>query len=303
MPDAPDTPFVSVIVPVFNDAVRVTRCASALERQTYPPDQYEVIVVDNGSAVPVHLGAGFPHVRVEREPTAQVNAARVKGLDVARGDVLAFTDADCEPDERWLERGVAALVRLPRCGLVAGRVEMTIDSARRPGPAAVLSACLDLRQDRLLAGGHWAAFANVFSTRAVVASVGTMDPRLASSGEVEWGRRIHEAGWLQQYAPDAVVRHPARTSMRAMCRRTVRLESGWRQLRGRGIGRGVRHALGQYVYRPALAIYRDVLANARFTRMQRMRAAGLGVTLIAVRLAARGLMSAGWRPDLRRHWG
>jgi len=41
--------FVSVIVPVFNDAERLHMCLRALAEQTYPQSQYEAIVIDNGS--------------------------------------------------------------------------------------------------------------------------------------------------------------------------------------------------------------------------------------------------------------
>jgi len=43
------TPFVSVIIPVYNDSIRLRTCLQALEEQTYPKSAYEVIVVDNGS--------------------------------------------------------------------------------------------------------------------------------------------------------------------------------------------------------------------------------------------------------------
>ena len=43
------TPFVSVIIPVYNDPERLKTCLQALEEQTYPKSAYEVIVVDNGS--------------------------------------------------------------------------------------------------------------------------------------------------------------------------------------------------------------------------------------------------------------
>ena len=43
------TPFVSVIIPVYNDPIRLETCLQALEEQTYPKSSYEVIVVDNGS--------------------------------------------------------------------------------------------------------------------------------------------------------------------------------------------------------------------------------------------------------------
>ncbi|MEO1520488.1 MAG: glycosyltransferase family A protein, partial [Cyanobacteria bacterium J06633_2] len=43
------SPFVSVIIPVFNDSARLFRCLKALEKQTYPSDRHEIIVIDNGS--------------------------------------------------------------------------------------------------------------------------------------------------------------------------------------------------------------------------------------------------------------
>jgi len=51
MASAPKTrnPFVSVIVPVWNDAERLARCLQALEAQTYAGDLYEAIVVNNHS--------------------------------------------------------------------------------------------------------------------------------------------------------------------------------------------------------------------------------------------------------------
>jgi len=42
-------PFVSVIIPVYNDPIRLKTCLQALEEQTYPQNAYEIIVVDNGS--------------------------------------------------------------------------------------------------------------------------------------------------------------------------------------------------------------------------------------------------------------
>lgn len=44
-----DYPFVSVIIPVFNDQEPLKLCLAALAKQTYPRSQYEVIVDDNGS--------------------------------------------------------------------------------------------------------------------------------------------------------------------------------------------------------------------------------------------------------------
>ncbi|MBF0233903.1 MAG: glycosyltransferase family 2 protein [Desulfamplus sp.] len=42
-------PFISVIVPTYNDSLRLSYCLNALRSQTYPKSRYEIIVVDNNS--------------------------------------------------------------------------------------------------------------------------------------------------------------------------------------------------------------------------------------------------------------
>src|ERR1041385_8126335 len=104
--------FVSVIIPVWNDPERLTKCLDALRKQTYPAHSYEIIVVDNGSAVPVdRVVASYGHARVVHEQRVGSYAARNSGLKVARGQVIAFTDADCLPAPDWIEKGVAHLKR------------------------------------------------------------------------------------------------------------------------------------------------------------------------------------------------
>src|ERR1041384_5139232 len=94
--------FVSVIVPVWNDAERLGHCLHALEKQTYPAESYEVIVVDNGSTDSVAcLVAAYGRARLVSEQRPGSYAARNTGLNLARGQVIAFTDADCLPAPDW----------------------------------------------------------------------------------------------------------------------------------------------------------------------------------------------------------
>ena len=66
-----ERPFASVIIPVYNDGLRLTACLRAIAQQTYPKDRYEVIVVDNGSDTPVAsaVAAALPGAQVVSEPT------------------------------------------------------------------------------------------------------------------------------------------------------------------------------------------------------------------------------------------
>ncbi len=93
-------PFVSVIIPVYNDAGRLRICLAALHKQTYDSDRYEIIVIDNGSdpsPVMDNLKVEFDNVVYDQELTPGSYAARNKGITIAKGDVIAFTDADCIP--------------------------------------------------------------------------------------------------------------------------------------------------------------------------------------------------------------
>ena len=91
-----EVPRVSIVIPVFNQAQDLGRCLAALERQTYPADRFEAIVVDNGSDEPIGpVTERFSFVRAICEPAPGSYAARNRGIEASRGEVLAFTDADC----------------------------------------------------------------------------------------------------------------------------------------------------------------------------------------------------------------
>src|SRR5919198_5805523 len=100
----------SVIVPARNAAATIGRTLEALAAQDFP-QEYEVIVVDDGSTddtVAVAEAAPGP-VTVRRQEQRGPGEARNLGAQHARGEVLAFTDADCFPERGWLRAGVAAL--------------------------------------------------------------------------------------------------------------------------------------------------------------------------------------------------
>lgn len=117
--------FVSVIIPVFNDAERLKICLTALETQTYPQDCYEEIVVDNGSDESLeNIVKQFPQAKLAYCNNPGSYAARNHGISLAKGEILAFTDSDCIPASDWLTMGVKRLVATANCGLVAGKIEI-----------------------------------------------------------------------------------------------------------------------------------------------------------------------------------
>lgn len=206
-----DWPMVSLIIPVLNDAAGLRRCLTAVAAQTYPWDRLEILVVDNGShdGTPAVV-AEFAGARLLRESRRSSYAARNRGLTAARGEVIAFTDADCVPDPRWLIDGVRALQAAPRAGLVAGRIEVFPADVRRPTDVELLEVCLEFPQASYVRRKQFGATANVFTTRAVLDAVGDFDASLESGGDVEWGQRVAASGREVVYDDRVIVRHPAR---------------------------------------------------------------------------------------------
>jgi glycosyltransferase involved in cell wall biosynthesis len=98
----------SVIVPAYQAAQHLPRCLSALQQQTIDRAQYEIIVIDDGSTdgtadVAEQALCDFPVARIIRAEHSGPAGARNLGVQAAQGNVLLFTDADCEPAPGWIE--------------------------------------------------------------------------------------------------------------------------------------------------------------------------------------------------------
>jgi glycosyltransferase involved in cell wall biosynthesis len=95
----------SIVVPFFNAERYIERCARALLAQAYPAERYEILMVDNNSTdSSARIVRGFDRVRLLQESEQGSYAARNRGIDQARGDIVTFTDPDCEPRKDWLEQ-------------------------------------------------------------------------------------------------------------------------------------------------------------------------------------------------------
>lgn len=223
-------PCVSIVVPVFNDAIGLKRCLQALEQQTYPPDSYEVIVVDNGSSNESDIAGVVNQFKqavlaVESQPGSY--AARNRGISLAKGAIIAFTDADCIPAADWIEQGVKLLQQNPKCGFVAGKIEVSFQDKDHPTAVELYeSLWYPLPQKEFVEQHHFGATANIFTFTEVLQKVGVFDSTLKSNGDREWGQRVHAAGYLPVYGELVRITHPARYSLPQLHARARRIMGG-----------------------------------------------------------------------------
>ncbi|MCM8787657.1 MAG: glycosyltransferase [Candidatus Omnitrophica bacterium] len=219
-------PFVSVIIPVFNDAKRLKLCLDALLRQTYPKNRYEVIVVDNGSTDNIReVISNFPSVIFTSEKYPTSYAARNKGISIAKGEILAFTDSDCIPYSNWIENGVKALFSVPNCGLAGGRIRLFPKNFNKITAIEFFEMTNILNQKNFIRV-KFAATANVFIFKHIIDTIGNFDISFKSGGDVDLGRRIFKAGYNQIYADGAIVLHPTRGSLKRLLLMQQRIAGG-----------------------------------------------------------------------------
>ena len=236
----PSNCFVSVIVPVWNDTGRLTLCLGALEGQTYPDDLFEVIVVNNDPAGEFSVESAKiaqvvrlnPHARLAHERKPGSYSARNKGLDLARGEIIAFTDADCIPAPDWIEKGVAHLAaREGECAVVAGRIKIFPRSTARPNAVEQYEVLVAHAQREFVRKYNFGATANLFAFKQVFARAGFFLEEVKSGGDLEWGRRITGYGYKLEYSEDTCVYHPARASFAQLYTKIVRISGGHHDLK------------------------------------------------------------------------
>lgn len=98
-----ELPYISVVVPAFNSERTIDGCIQALLNQTYPKDFYEIIIVDDASTDSTGKIAKSYGVKVIQEGKLGRSAARNLGARRSSGEVILFTDSDCEPVPVWID--------------------------------------------------------------------------------------------------------------------------------------------------------------------------------------------------------
>lgn len=193
---------VSVIVPAFEAAHLIRECLRALDAQTLPPADFEVIVVDDGSADgTAEVAARYAEdararIRVVRLPENRgPAAARNAGIEVAAGQVLGFTDADCIPAPDWLEQGLA---RLDGPDAPAG-VEGRTDPEGTPGTLT--------HQMRNPTGGLFMTCNMLYRREALPEDGFDERFRAAFLEDSDVAFAVMERGGEIVFAPEVVVRH------------------------------------------------------------------------------------------------
>jgi GT2 family glycosyltransferase len=189
----------SIIIPVLNNPQGLRRCIEALRGQGIA---FELIVVDNGSTDKTCAVAELHADRVLICPKLTVGALRNQGAQVAKGQILVFTDSDQRPAEGWLASGLEALAREESAGMVGARYHA-------PEGSSWVAKTLDLQRRYSDVPGDigWLEGGNLFVKRAAFERVGGFRTDLVASEDVDLSFRVRKAGFRVICDPKIIIYH------------------------------------------------------------------------------------------------
>lgn len=247
-----EAPFVSVLIPSRERPERLRRCLDSILASAYPPERFEVLVVDNAPStgatrelVDSYASGGRVRYALENAPGSA--SARNRGLQHVRGEIVAMTDDDVIVDEQWLTEIARAFAATPEATCVSGLLlPLQLDT-----PAQVWfeeyggfsrgfqSIRYDLDEHRPADDILYPYSAGIFGTgnnfafrRSGLLDVGGFDPALGNGTPALGGvdsevllRTILE-GRTIVYAPSALVWHVHRPDVEGLRRQVYAYGAG-----------------------------------------------------------------------------
>ena len=160
-------------------------------------------------------------------------AARNKGIRVAIGEILAFTDADCIPTKDWLKNGFLSM-KGSSISMVAGRINFTYKNSE-PNIWEYYDSAGKLDQKSYVEKAGFGATANLFVRKMMFDRYGLFLSELQSGGDYEFGRRLTKSGEELLYAERAIIYHPARSTFRVKLSKSKRVAEGQKMLARMGL--------------------------------------------------------------------
>lgn len=202
----------SIVVPTYNRPQQLRVLLQSLAALDYPRERFEVIVVDDGGAFkPDAVIAEFCtqlKLTLLESPHGGPARARQTGIDVARGEFLAFTDDDCVPAANWLKIFEEAFVTNPNCAL-GGQTINALEENNYSSASQLLTSYLYEHYDKQANSTRFFTTNNIAFPRAHFQALGGLDKGWTISGgeDRDLCERWRRHGYGLRYVPEAVVYH------------------------------------------------------------------------------------------------
>jgi succinoglycan biosynthesis protein ExoA len=230
-------PFISVIVPVRNEAACIRNTLAQLLHQDYPADRFEILVADGRStdatrAIVAEIADRHPNVRLLDNPGLLSSAGRNRAVEAARGEIVLLIDGHCEVDRVNYLREVADAFRRSGADCLGRPQPLDVSRATtlQRAVAAARSSWLGHHpdsyiwaQDEGFVPPHSVAIAY---RREVFDAIGPFDETFDACEDVEFNHRVGAAGLRCFFTPRVAARYVPRSTLGGLFRQMTRYGRG-----------------------------------------------------------------------------
>lgn len=221
-----DLPRISVVAAVRNEADFIEPCLRSVLANDYPPDRFEVIVVDGRStdgtrAIVERLAAEDPRVKLLDNPRGIVACGVNLGIAAGTGEIITWIGGHAELAPDFLRQAAATLRRHPECWCVGGRIETVSEGWVGRSIAAAMSSPVGVGNAMFRLGGYegyvdTVAFASY--RKWIFEKIGLFDEELVRNQDDEFNARIINAGGRIYMNPAIRTRYYARSRLGKLAR-------------------------------------------------------------------------------------
>ena len=213
----------SVVIPVYNEAIELEKTLRALQGQTYPQEQFEVIVVDNGST---------DHTRelvedfcvtylLQDEYLNSSYSSRNRGIERAEGEVVALLDGTVIPEKEWLEEALNCM-EARQADIVTSNVRFDFDGKVTAGKLYDTNNATTERQVR---ERKVAVTASLFVKAFLFKKLGMFKEGAKTAEDVIWTLNATQMGYKLEYCKKSIAYKKAKTFKQL-------LKKQWREGKG-----------------------------------------------------------------------
>jgi glycosyltransferase involved in cell wall biosynthesis len=230
-------PKISVVVPIRNEARFIAKTIGYLQKQDYPPDKMEILVVvgdstDNTAEIVQEIAAADSRVRYLHNPRLWSSAARNIGAREATGDIITYVDGHTYIDNDQLLKSIARLMSEKNVSVLSRPqfletpdntvFQQAVALARRSmfghGPHSTIYTKEDKYVNPASSGASY--------KREVFEKVGYFDESFDAAEDYEFNHRVAQAGYKSFTSLDLAVYYHPRDSLIGVLRQMMRYGQG-----------------------------------------------------------------------------
>lgn len=197
--------FASIIIPAFNEEKHIGRCLDSITDLNFPKDFFEVIMIDNGSTDrTIEIANSFRdklNLKIWVFPHINISALRNRGVEQAKGEILAFVDADCTVSKNWINNALKYFHDIT-IGAVGSHYDI-------PEEYSWVAKVWDLNnaKSRKIGYTKYLPGGNIIIPKKFFLEVNGFDESLATNEDYELCSRIRKKGLKIYSDPDISVLH------------------------------------------------------------------------------------------------